>query len=201
MYYSLHELMTSHYGFQGYNPGYGGGYPGQPAQVSPEVQGFFNQVDKDRSGKINAQELQAALVNGKGKNFDEKACSLMISMFDADRSGTIDINEFDKLFTYINSWLNCFKAYDRDQSGAIEEAELGQALSQMGFRFSQQFVQFLVTVHDQAAHKEISVDQFIVLCVKIQRFTDAFRQRDTQQQGTITIGFEDFLGIALNCTN
>lgn len=122
-------------------------------------------------------------------------------MFDMDKSGTIDVYEFEKLFSYINQWLSCFKAYDRDQSGAIEEAELMQALSQMGFRFSQQFVQFLIQVNDPVNRREISVDQFIVLCVKVQRFTDAFRQRDTQQQGMITIGFEDFLGIALNCTN
>lgn len=117
-----------------------------------------------------------------------------------DRSGTIDIYEFEKLFQYINQWLSVFKAYDRDQSGAIEEQELSQALGQMGFRFSPQFVQFLIGVNDPGNRREISVDQFIVLCVKIQRFTDAFRQRDTQQQGVITIGFEDFLGIALNCS-
>lgn len=117
----------------------------------------------------------------------------MIAMFDADRSGTIDVAEFEKLFNYINQWLNCFKAYDRDNSGAIEEAELMQALSQMGFRFSQQFVQFLIAVNDTRNRREISVDSFIVLCIKIQRFTDAFRQRDTQQQGVITIGWLLFL--------
>lgn len=122
----------------------------------------------------------------------------MISMFDADRSGTIDVVEFEKLFNYINQWLQCFKAYDRDGSGAIEEAELTQAFTQMGFRFSQQFVQFLITISDTQNRREISVDQFIVICVKIQRLTDAFRQRDTQQQGMIQIGFEDFLGLALN---
>lgn len=119
-------------------------------------------------------------------------------MFDADRSGTIDVFEFDKLFNYINQWLQCFKAYDRDNSGAIEEAELSQAFTQMGFRFSQQFIQFLIAANDPQNRREISVDQFIVICVKIQRLTDAFRQRDTQQQGVITIGFEDFLGLALN---
>lgn len=169
-------------------------------QVNPEVQNFFNQVDKDRSGKINAHELQQALINGKGQPFSDSACTLMISMFDQDKSGTIDVYEFEKLFNYVNQWLSCFKAYDRDSSGSIEEPELGQALSQMGFRFSPQFVQFLIGVHDPG-RREISVDHFIVLCVKIQRFTDAFRQRDTQQQGMITIGFEEFLGIALSCNN
>jgi len=32
------------------------------------------------------------------------------------------------------------------------------------------------------------------------RVTEAFRTRDTDQTGTITIGFEDFLGVALSCS-
>lgn len=70
----------------------------------------------------------------------------------------------------------------------------------MGFRFSPEFIQFLVKKNDPQNQKEISVDQFIVLCVQIQRFTEAFRQRDTQQNGIITIGFEDFLTVALGCS-
>lgn len=46
----------------------------------------------------------------------------------------------------------------------------------------------------------MSVDQFIVICVQIQRFTEAFRQRDREMKGSITIGFEDFLSVALNCS-
>lgn len=47
-------------------------------------------------------------------------------MFDQDASGTIDVNEFEKLYGYINQWLAVFKTYDRDQSGHIEEQELSQ---------------------------------------------------------------------------
>lgn len=120
-------------------------------------------------------------------------------MFDHDNNGTIDINEFEKLYSYINQWLSVFKTYDRDNSGHIDENELLSALSQMGFRFSPDFIKFLVAKSDPTNHKEVSVDQFIVLCVKIQRFTEAFRVRDTQQKGVITIAFEDFLSVALSC--
>lgn len=94
--------------------------------------------------------------------------------------------------------LLVFKSYDRDQSGHIDEGELTQALTQMGFRFSPQFIQFLVGKCDIVNKREVSVDQFIVLCVQIQRFTEAFRARDTEMTGVITINFEDFLTVALS---
>ncbi|XP_050672392.1 peflin isoform X2 [Leptidea sinapis] len=196
-----------------YQPGYGqpgnygqlemghGPYPsvGAGGTVSPQVQQWFRAVDKDQSGFITAPELKAALVNGQGQTFSEVACNLMIGMFDKDRSGTINLEEFDKLYTYINQWLAVFKTYDTDQSGHIEEKELSQALSQMGFRFSPEFINFLTKRSDPREGK-ISVDSFIVMCVQLQRFTEAFRARDTQQNGTVTIGFEDFLNIALSCS-
>ncbi|GBP15442.1 Peflin, partial [Eumeta japonica] len=108
-----------------------GAYPPQN-KVSPDAQQWFNMVDQDRSGKINSSELKAALVNGRGQHFSETACKLMISgaiqqgMFDNDSSGTIDVFEFEKLFQYINQWLQVFKTYDRDGSGHIDESELTQ---------------------------------------------------------------------------
>ncbi|KAK3912643.1 Peflin, partial [Frankliniella fusca] len=177
-----------HGGYGSQQPGaYGGNYyggqqpgnyqpqnpsPGMPGAVSPEVQQWFNAVDRDRSGKITAKELQAALVNGQGKNFSDQACNLMIGMFDSDKTGTIDINEFQQLYNYINQWLGTFRSYDRDQSGFIDETELAQAFQQMGFRFSPEFIKFLITKSDMQNHAKISVDQFIVLCVQVQRFTD-----------------------------
>lgn len=47
-------------------------------------------------------------------------------MFDKDRSGHINVEEFEKLYTYVNQWLAVFKTYDTDQSGNIEEKELAE---------------------------------------------------------------------------
>ncbi|KAJ2952841.1 hypothetical protein O0L34_g7208 [Tuta absoluta] len=192
------------YGQPGGQPGLEmghGPYPsvGPDGSISPQVAQWFRAVDKDQSGLISATELQGALVNAQGQKFSETACRLMIGMFDKDRSGTINLEEFDKLYTYVNQWLAVFKTYDQDQSGSIEEKELGNALTQMGFRFSPDFISFLAKRNDPKEGK-ISVDHFIVLCVQIQRFTEAFRVRDTQQNGTVTIQFEDFLNIALSCS-
>uniref|UniRef100_A0A6P7GX58 Peflin-like n=1 Tax=Diabrotica virgifera virgifera TaxID=50390 RepID=A0A6P7GX58_DIAVI len=176
-----------------------GGY-GQPNQINPDVQSWFQAVDKDRSGQISWEELQAALINGQGENFSPTACKLMISMFDIDHSGTIGINEFQLLYNYINQWLAVFKNYDRDGSGSIDETELTQAFQQMGFRFSPEFVKFLLVKSDLKTHSRMSVDQFIVVCIQIQQFTEAFKKKDRELKGVITLGFEEFLGIALSCS-
>ncbi|XP_031634219.1 peflin [Contarinia nasturtii] len=193
-------------GYPGYNPnqpGQYGGYappqtPGTPG-VSPDVERMFNAVDTDRSGKITAKELQKALQNGKGQNFSDRCCHLLVSMFDTSNGGAVDIHQFSKMFEYINQWLNIFKTYDRNGSGLIDDQELNQAFSQMGFNFSPNFTKQLTSRSND--HKEVSVDEFIVLCISIQRLTEAFRVRDTQQNGVINIGFEDFLNVVLTSTN
>lgn len=54
---------------------------------------------------------------------------MFTGMFDKDRSGHINLEEFDKLYTYINQWLTVFKTYDLDQSGCIDEEELSKGKS------------------------------------------------------------------------
>jgi len=48
----------------------------------------------------------------------------MTGMFDRDRSGSIELHEFQALWTYIGQWRQIFDQYDRDRSGAIDGNEL-----------------------------------------------------------------------------
>jgi hypothetical protein len=66
-------------------------------------------VDRDRSGAISAYELQAALKQGGwGRDFQLKPVQLMILIFDQDRSGTINLGEFEQLWKYLQSWKVIF---------------------------------------------------------------------------------------------
>ena len=98
-------------------------------------------------------------------------------MFDRDKSGQINVQEFASLFNYINQWRTLFESIDRDRSGFIEHAELTQAFQQMGYRFT--------------------LDNFIVVCVNIKRLTDTFRSRDREMRGQAVMQYEDFIGLAL----
>jgi len=90
-------------------------------------------------------------------------------MFD-NGSGTIDVEGFQHLYRYVNQWLETFRGLDRDGSGTVDESELTQAFTQMGYRFSPQFLQYLVRRADPVSQR-VSVDQYILLCIQIQKFT------------------------------
>lgn len=157
---------------------------------------WFNTVDKDRSGQIDAKELQKALVNGNWSNFSEEACIMMIDMFDQRKCGEITVNEFGALYAFINQWKGTFEALDQDKSGLIDSNEFTQALQQMGYRFSPTFISNLLAKYSPR-ERRITLDVFIVACVQIKRLTESFRRRDTQMNGQATLGYEDFVGIAM----
>ena len=51
---------------------------------------------------------------------------------------------------------------------------------------------------DSEGKGQIYFDAFVHLCVTLQTITGSFRQRDTDMDGVITIGYEDFLAIVFN---
>ena len=53
--------------------------------------------------------------------FSEEACRLMINMFDVNMTGTIDINEFGRLFTFINEKKRMFESHDRNKEGTLSQ--------------------------------------------------------------------------------
>jgi len=121
---------------------------------------------------------------------------MMVDMFDRDRTGQINIQEFSSLFSYINQWKSLFESIDRDRSGFIEHSELSQAFSQMGYRFTPTFVQNVLAKYDSRTRK-LTLDNFIVVCVNIKRLTDSFRARDAEMRGQAVMQYEDFIGLAL----
>jgi len=162
----------------------------------PQVAEWFNAVDTDRSGQIDAKELQGALMNGNMSKFSEEACRMMIDLYDNDKTGQININEFGALFNFINQWKASFEALDTGKVGTLDEQAFTQSLGNSGFRFSPQFISNLL-VKFSPRERRITLDNFIVANVQIRRLTDSFRTRDTQMNGTANLQYEDFVGLAM----
>ncbi|VDM84901.1 unnamed protein product [Strongylus vulgaris] len=97
------------------------------------------------------------------------------------------------LWNYINEWTNCFRGFDLDNSGNIDKSELQNALSRFGYRLSDQFYNILMLKFDRTHTGHINFDDFIQLCVVLQTLTAAFRDKDADRDGVITIQYEEFL--------
>ncbi len=122
----------------------------------------------------------------------------LLGLFDRDGNGTIDINEFQQLWQYINQWKGVFDRYDKDRSGNIDVNELYTAYNEMGFRVSMAFCQLVVMRFDRLNKRCLRFDDFIQSCVMLRSLTDAFKTRDTSLRGIIQVSYEDFMAMAIS---
>lgn len=157
---------------------------------------LFVQVDKDRSGQLSENELRRALVNGDYTAFDPHTVKMMIRMFDADRSGTVNFDEFCGLWGFLAAWRGLFDRFDTDRSGNISYQEFTDALVAFGYRLSPQFVQLLFNTYAKSTRgrgdegpreKGLSFDLFVQACISLKRMTDVFKRYDEDRDGYITL--------------
>nr|ADM26624.1 apoptosis-linked protein 2 [Polypedilum vanderplanki] len=158
----------------------------------------FQKVDKDRSGYISADELQMALSNGTWQPFNKETVRMMIGMFDKQNTGTVSFQDFGALWKYVTDWQSCFRSFDTDNSGTIDRQELKTALTSFGYRLSDWLIDMLVRKYDRFGRGTILFDDFIQCCVTLYTLTNSFRQYDTNQQGVITIHYEQFLSMVFS---
>ncbi|KAI5366392.1 Putative EF-hand domain-containing protein [Septoria linicola] len=183
----------------------------RPPTVAPPRDGndrdalwpLFLQVDRNRTGQLEEEELSRALVNGDYTAFDPHTVKMMIRMFDTDRSGTINFEEFCGLWGFLAAWRGLFDRFDVDRSGNISLREFEDALVAFGYRLSPQFVQLLFSTFAKSRsrgrgdegerEKVLSFDLFVQACISLKRMTDVFKKYDSDRDGYITLSFEEFL--------
>jgi len=196
------------YGSGGGGPGAGGFTQqyGPPPGSDPQLWSWFTTVDADRSGAINAKELERALINGDWTPFDLDTVKLLITMFDTDRSGTIGFAEFSGLWKYIEDWQSVFKHFDRDRSGTIDSNELTQALQQFGYNLSPHLLNLVQRKYDPKGNTVhgargpppgITFDRFVRACVVIKQLSEAFRHLDTDGDNWVQLNYDQFMETVL----
>ncbi|KAH3905784.1 hypothetical protein HBI56_210810 [Parastagonospora nodorum] len=154
---------------------------------------LFVAVDKDNNGSLTEAELRTALVNGDWSPFDPHTVRMMIRMFDTDRSGSVNFDEFCGLWGFLSAWRSLFDRFDADHSGSISYAEFNEALIAFGYRLSQGFVTLLYQTYDRSGRNALSFDLFVQACISLKRMTDVFKKYDEDRDGYITLSFEEFL--------
>ncbi|KAJ6478890.1 EF-hand [Mycena sanguinolenta] len=130
---SLHDLYSCGLGepcTQAGGHGVGPQYLVEPPPPGADHESWewFLAIDANRSGEIDADELQSALMNPDSSPFDMNTVTILITIFDDDKNGTIDFNEFAGIRQFIENWRKIFDLCDTDQSGTIDEKELDNVL-------------------------------------------------------------------------
>ncbi|NP_001280285.1 uncharacterized protein LOC100163108 [Acyrthosiphon pisum] len=159
---------------------------------------MFQKLDKDQSGSITANELQTALSNGTWTPFNPETVRLMMNMFDKSNKGTITFEDFGALWKYIVDWQNCFRSFDKDNSGNIDKNELRAALQTFGYNLNDATVTTMLQKFDRIGKGTVLFDDFIQCCIMLNNLTTAFRQFDTDQDGVVTLHYEQFVGVVFS---
>jgi len=194
-------------------PGKGDGGPAPasddwpPPGVDPYISENFRAIDKDNPRYLTITELQAALKNGGDwLPFEIDTVKLMMSIFDTNRDGKIDIIEFDGLWKYIKSWEAVFHHFDKSNNNSIDGNELTEALKQFGYHLSPRLQDLLKRKYDvpwsskgaapggdPIAASGITFDRFIRACVVVKHVKESFDALDRDPIGRAKITYEQLL--------
>ncbi|KAL8227188.1 hypothetical protein R6Q57_017020 [Mikania cordata] len=185
--------------------GYGGGQYGYPPVPSfppgthPEVVRSFQMVDLDRSGSIDAKELQQALSSGYQK-FSIRTIRLLMFQFrnpsDPFRTGP---KEFADLWSCLGQWRAIFERFDRDRSGKIDAAELRDALYSLGYAIPPSVLQLLISRYDDQSGRrvDLSFDSFVECGMIVKGLTEKFKEKDARYTGSATLSYETFMTMVI----
>ncbi|KAL5679120.1 hypothetical protein ACJX0J_005505, partial [Zea mays] len=127
---------------------------------------WFDRVDAGRTGNITAAQLQGALAVGN-LNFPISVVQQMIRMYDFDRNGTMNFEEFLALNKFLQKVQNVFSTLDRGR-GFLSLEEVYQALIKLGFSLDSPAFYTVCESFDKSKKGMIQLDEFISLCIFVQ---------------------------------
>uniref|UniRef100_A0A6U2H5F0 EF-hand domain-containing protein n=1 Tax=Chlamydomonas euryale TaxID=1486919 RepID=A0A6U2H5F0_9CHLO len=165
-----------------------GPMPTDPSQVA----GYFSQIDVNRNGLLDAEELQKALAIG-GLHYGVNDTDLMVTAFDSSGSRALTLTEFQSLHQFLTSTTDKFKRADVRQAGTLGVAEVGASLREAGFTIDTQALDALIKRYDRNRTGALALDQFIRLSLFMHSATRTFSAFDTQRSNKVQFNFSQFI--------
>lgn len=170
-----------------------GAYAPQSYQAPPELYSWFRAVDGDNSGRIDVNELNAAL-SSAGFRFSLGTTEMLLHRYDLDCSGTITMEEFAHLHEFITAMQQGFRKRDTSGDGRLDGPETREAFRLSGFALSEETFQAVMRKFDRQRRGSLGFDDYIELSVFMAQTRDAFNYFDRGHNGTVVFSFDTFLG-------
>lgn len=160
------------------------------------LQMWFQSVDADKSGAINAAELHRALQAGN-LHFPPTVVSQMIKMYDKDQSGTMSFTEFVSLHKFLTVVQDSFTRNARNR-GSLQLNDVYLALQQAGYNLDQPSFYTVCQSFDKQRTGSFRLDDFMSICIFLQSAQNLFGAFDTTKKGHVTLDFNQFVYCAAN---
>ena len=159
------------------------------------LQQWFAVVDVDRSGQVNAAELQRALAQG-GLNFSMKLVASMIRMYDADRTAQLSFPQFCELHKFLCKVQRVFGAADHDRSNLLDLNEIFNGLTSLGYQLDRQPGGSFYTLcqsYDFDRKGVIALDSFIAMVILLENAKRLHAAFDPNRTGTASFDMNQFV--------
>eukprot|EP00879_Flechtneria_rotunda_P002386 GHRR01002582.1.p1 GENE.GHRR01002582.1~~GHRR01002582.1.p1 ORF type:complete len:169 (+),score=42.16 GHRR01002582.1:192-698(+) len=160
--------------------------------MDPQLKAWFDAIDTDRSGRLDAKELQRALALGN-LNFGLNDVDQMVRAFDTSNARSLGYEEFQRLHIFLVNVQNSFQTFDRDRSGKLTPDEVTNALRQAGFNLDPPAMMAMIGKFDPDNSGSLSLDEYIRACLFLQTAARTFGAFDPQRTGQIHLSFNQFV--------
>lgn len=161
------------------------------------LRAWFESVDVQGTGEINASDLKQALAAGN-LHFSDSVAQQMIRMHDADRNGIMSFAEFVALNKFLSNVQNAYIVVERGR-GFLTLNDVYEALTMAGYALDQPAFYTLCESFDETKKGRFRLDDFISLCIFVQSARNLFTSFDTTNQGRVSLDFNQFVYCAASC--
>ncbi|CBI37834.3 hypothetical protein VitviT2T_003152 [Vitis vinifera] len=158
---------------------------------------WFNRVDSEKTGSITATQLKTTLAVGN-LEFPLSIVQQMIRMYDFDKNGTMNFQEFVALNKFLLKVQQAFADLERGR-GFLVPDEVYEGLVKIGFSLDSPAFYTVCESFDHKKNGRFRLDDFISLCIFIQSARNLFNSFDTAKQGRVTLDLNQFVYCTANC--
>ncbi|ESL11726.1 programmed cell death 6 protein [Trypanosoma rangeli SC58] len=170
--------------------------PMQPIQRPPldteqDALQWFQMVSRSSGGRIGVPTLNSALSVGR-HSFSYATTERLLSMFDFDVDGMLNLTEFLEFQRYFQTMCNGFNQRDTSRNNRLEGDEVRAALSARAYQICDEVFQDLMRHFDRRRQGALGLDDYIEMSLFVAKVNDIF-QAESQGKATATFDFGTFL--------
>lgn len=162
-----------------------------------QLRQWFDAIDVDRSGQLDAGELQKALALG-GLHFSLNLSNKMIRIHDRDNSGAVNIKEFGTLHQFLLDTQNRFQQADTRRQGRVDKKAIERSLQSQGYKLDGPAFHTLFNAYNPERNGTMDLTEFIAMTLFLQSANATFTAFDQQRMGRVTLDYNQFIYATAN---